>query len=172
MTATSYRDYFRARDQLPLRGASDSVDDRRTPAAIFDPLHREFDFTLDAAASADNAKCARYFAPPQDALAESWAGERVWCNPPYSHLAPWVAKAALEAATAQVIVMLIPANRTEQRFWQEMIEPHRDGRGQIETRFVAGRINFDYPPSATTTASGSPFGCVLVIWHGEAATQS
>jgi hypothetical protein len=32
--------------------------DWRTPRSIFDPLHAEFNFTLDAAASADNSRAS------------------------------------------------------------------------------------------------------------------
>lgn len=61
-----------------------SKDDRRTPSNVYDPLHAFHRFTLDVAASADNAKCARFFDEEMDGLSRSWAGETVWCNPPFS----------------------------------------------------------------------------------------
>ena len=45
-----------------------------TPQDFFDKLNNEFHFTLDAAASPDNAKCANYFTEEQDGLAQSWGG--------------------------------------------------------------------------------------------------
>ena len=45
-----------------------------TPQDFFDKLNDEFHFTLDAAASPDNAKCANYFTEEQDGLAQSWEG--------------------------------------------------------------------------------------------------
>ena len=45
-----------------------------TPQDFFDKLNDEFHFTLDAAASPDNAKCANYFTEEQDGLAQSWRG--------------------------------------------------------------------------------------------------
>ena len=45
-----------------------------TPQDFFDKLNDEFHFTLDAAASPDNAKCANYFTEEQDGLAQSWGG--------------------------------------------------------------------------------------------------
>jgi DNA N-6-adenine-methyltransferase (Dam) len=41
-----------------------------TPQAFFDAVHAEFSFTLDVAAHADNAKCARYFTEADDGLAQ------------------------------------------------------------------------------------------------------
>ena len=45
-----------------------------TPQDFFDKLNDEFHFTLDAAASPDNAKCTNYFTEEQDGLAQSWGG--------------------------------------------------------------------------------------------------
>lgn len=159
---------FKARNhpqQLNLGGADDKVDDRCTPDSVWLPLHAEFGFTLDAAASASNAKCDRYLTLADDGLAQSWAGERVWCNPPFSACVRWVEKAWAER-DAQVIVMLLPANRTEQGWWQEMVEPFRDRGGLLTCRFLPRRINFATPgnPQARYTSS-APFGCVLLIWR-------
>jgi phage N-6-adenine-methyltransferase len=131
----------------PLFGPDRDTDDRRTPAPLWDPLHAEFGFTLDAAATADNTKCERFCA---DGLSESWAGHRVWCNPPYSDVPSWVAKAWSEAEGTTGIVMLLPANRTEQRWWQEHVEPWRDmglvrNGCTLSSRFIAGRQRFDRP---------------------------
>lgn len=149
--------------QTGKRGARPEVDDRATAPEVFAPLHARFRFTLDAAALPTNAKLERYFTPEADGLAQSWAGERVWCNPPYSSIEPWIAKAW--ASGAELVVMLLPANRTEQGWWQRLIEPRRDVPGGIRVEFLAGRMRF--------IASGAdrigpnerpPFGVCLVIW--------
>jgi phage N-6-adenine-methyltransferase len=44
-----------------------------TPQRCFDELQAEFGFTLDACASADNAKCERYFTAKDDGLAQDWS---------------------------------------------------------------------------------------------------
>jgi len=88
----------------------------------------------------------------------------VWCNPPFSDLTPWVEKAWVSRA---VVVMLIPANRTEQGFWQEMVEPYRDRLdGLLRTRFLRGRTQFGTPetPDGAKWNSSPPFGCVLLQW--------
>jgi len=53
-----------------------------TPQSFFDDYHAEFGFTLDVAAQPGNAKCARYFTPEDNGLAQEWTGV-CWMNPPY-----------------------------------------------------------------------------------------
>ena len=138
----------------------DSVDDRRTPSELFLPLHREFDFTVDVASSEENFLLPRHYTKDDNGLDRSWESERVWCNPPYSNLYPWVRKAHEEVRST--VVMLLPANRTEQPFWQEYIEPWRDKGMRLSTRFVKGRTKFYNPENKKT--GGSPFACVVCVW--------
>ena len=63
---------------------STGKDDWGTPQDLFDALNEEFNFTLDPCADNNNHKCAKYYTIEQDGLAQSWAGETVFCNPPYS----------------------------------------------------------------------------------------
>jgi phage N-6-adenine-methyltransferase len=160
---------FRAqnhRQQVGRHGANPAVDDRATTPEVFDPLHERFGFTLDVAALPRNAKCARYFTPADDGLTQSWAGERVWCNPPYSSIEPWVEMAWAES-DADVIAMLLPANRTEQGWWQRHVEPYRDRGGRLTTEFIAGRLRFiNYGATEVKPNERPPFGCVLLIFHG------
>lgn len=62
--------------------------------------------------------------------------------------------------------MLLPANRTEQGWWQDLVEPQRRS-GLLEVRFLAGRLRFDTPPGTYNDPRGNrpPFGCCLVIWR-------
>jgi phage N-6-adenine-methyltransferase len=155
--------------QTARRGATDEVDDRGTTPEMFDPLHERFRFTLDVAASDTNAKCDRYFTRADDGLAQSWAGERVWCNPPYSDLGAWVQKAWDEHLWSPLIVMLVPANRTEQAWWQDLVEPSRDRPDEkdlsFRVEFLRGRPRF-IRPDAVIGPKGDrpPFGCCLLIW--------
>lgn len=47
-----------------------------TPQKFFDDLNKEFDFDLDPCALPSNAKCARYFTPKEDGLAQDWGGQK------------------------------------------------------------------------------------------------
>jgi phage N-6-adenine-methyltransferase len=161
---------FKARNhpkQVARDGARDDVDERMTPLHLWIPWNERWGFTLDAAASDGNHLCDRYFTIEDNGLAQSWAGQRVWVNPPFSAMAKWALKALVEfAAGCDLIVMLAPANRTEQRWWQEAIEPGRDcGRG-LTTYFLPGRINFPRPDNLMARYhSSAPFGCVLLVWE-------
>lgn len=164
---------FSARNH-PQQAIRDKVDDRGTLPELFGPIDATHRFTLDVAASAANAKCARFFTRETDGLLQSWGGARVWCNPPYSRIEPWLAKAWAEMrGSCQLIVMLLPANRCEQSWWQDHVEPFRDGRVRdgivLTTRFLRGRSRFKMPADHqyyTVKAKGDrpPFGCVLVTW--------
>lgn len=121
-----------------------------TPQYVFDALHAEFRFTLDAAANDANAKLPRYFTSAQDGLRQSWVGERVFCNPPYGRtLAAWVEKMA--NSKAEICVGLIPA-RTDTRYFHEWIY-HR-----AEIRFLCGRLKF------SDAKYNAPFPSMVCIW--------
>jgi phage N-6-adenine-methyltransferase len=167
---------FKARNH-PQQKADANVDDRAITLEDFAPLHERFYFTVDAAATVNNARLPRYWTVKDDALAWnfSWGGERVWCNPPYSDIESWVMKAWDEWQPtyradnpAELIVMLLPANRTEQGWWQRHVEPSRlDGSLRVE--FLPGRMRFlrngatDIKPNERP-----PFGCCLLIWEARA----
>lgn len=126
-----------------------------TPPEVFEPLHREFDFTLDACATPANAKCPRFYTEADDGLSKSWAGERVFMNPPYGReIYPWTRKARLEARDGALVVGLLPAS-TDLQWW------HDDVAGIAEVRYIRGRVRF--LTGGPYRASGF-FASVIVIW--------
>ncbi len=130
--------------------------DWTTPRDFFENLHREFHFTLDAAASHENALCGRYYTEADDGLSQHWHGV-VWVNPPYGRqIGKWIRKAAEESRKGATVVMLIPA-RTDTAAWHE----HILHRPNVETRFVRGRLKFG---AATENA---PFPCAVVVFRPE-----
>jgi phage N-6-adenine-methyltransferase len=161
---------FRAQNhpqQTGRRGALEGVDDRETVPEVFDPIHARYGFTLDVAAAKHNAKVRRFFTAQDNGLVQSWASERVWCNPPYSDCGAWVRKAWAEWPSADLIVMLLPANRVEQAWWQDLVEPFRDRPGSsLRVEFLRGRMRF-IRPNAIIDPRGDrpPFGCCLLIWQ-------
>ncbi len=172
--------------QTGKRGANDAVDDRGTDAATFAEWDRRFGFTMDVAAAQHNAKCKRYYTLERSGLEHKWTGS-VWCNPPYSDIGTWVRKAWMEwqgyapddlplNRVAVVnnrphsIVMLLPANRVEQAWWQDLVEPVRDRPGSdLRVEFLRGRLRFDRPQAVIgPKGDRPPFGCALLIWGGVA----
>ena len=130
-----------------------------TPQALFDSLDQEFSFTLDACATDKNAKCAKYYTKEQDGLAQSWAGERVFLNPPYGReAANWIAKAYFESQYAEVIVALLPV-RSDTAWFHDFVY------GKAEIRFLRGRVKFIGPNGTPGTAT---FPSMIVVWKNAA----
>lgn len=149
--------------QVGKRGATER-DNLGTDPALFARLNERFRFTLDAAATHANAKCERYYTLEDDGLTMPWAG-RVWCNPPYSQIGKWVEKAWEESDRCELIVMLLPANRPEQGWWQDLVEPWRDKGYGLHTEFIRGRQRFVMPGAEEIGPNERPpFGSVLLIW--------
>ena len=132
--------------------------DWETPAWLFERLDAEFRFTLDAAASADNAKCARFLGPGSniaaDALGAAWAEETVWLNPPYGRgLGAWMEKAARSRAAGATVVCLLPA-RTDTAWFHGQVLAQAQ-----EVRFIRGRLKFG------GSRSGAPFPSILAVYR-------
>ena len=127
------------------------TDERYTPLTLFNPLNEIFDFTLDVAATAENAKCSKFYTKETDGLSQSWAGERVFCNPPYSRgqIEKWLTKAA--ESNAELALFILPCfleTRWAQLIWQcaSMIY------------FPKGRVKF------AGMKSGAKFGTIFVYF--------
>ena len=83
-----------------------------TPPALFEALDREFGpFVLDAAALPGNAKCARFWTPAENGLAQPWGPGPTWCNPPYSDPGPGSRKAVAEARAGTSRFLLLSPTR-------------------------------------------------------------
>ena len=52
-----------------------------TPASVFEPLNKEYKFTLDVCATRENAKAERFFSKEENGLDQKWEGV-CWMNPP------------------------------------------------------------------------------------------
>lgn len=134
-----------------------------TPGPFFDTLDREFGFNLDPCASADNAKCERFFTKADDGLRHRWDGV-VFMNPPYGRvLGAWAEKAYTESRHC-VVVGLIPA-RTDTAYW------HRYVMRADEIRLIRGRLHFDCVEHRERVSNGSarahnaPFPSAVVVWR-------
>ncbi len=126
-----------------------------TPQEFYDRLDEIYHFTLDAAASRENAKCDQFYTKENNALELPWPG-RVWCNPPYGRTIPqWVEKGYRESCEpyCQVVVMLL-ATRTDTRWWHEWVM-------RAESIWlVKGRLRFIGAPSS------APFPSALAVFQG------
>lgn len=129
---------------------------------------------LDVAACAESHLAGRYFTKQDNGLKRDWSARFVWCNPPWDKPGPWARKAWREMARRrgpETIGMLLPGGRTEQPWWQDFVEPHRDGRISrvpgvaFTTHNLPGRVKFGSPGNLHAVGTGSPpFTCVFLVF--------
>lgn len=111
-------------------------DNWQTPPDLFDALHREFQFGLDAACDTGHLGLP-YITKDQDALVTPWEYDRTYVNPPYSMLPAFIERAAHQSREQEsTVVMLIPVY-TDTKVWHSTILHHAD-----EVRFLKGRLSF------------------------------
>lgn len=105
-----------------------------TPQLFFDALNAEHHFDVDVCATANNAKCERYYTKEQDGLSQQWKGV-CWMNPPYGReIWKWMRKAYESSLYGATVVCLVPA-RTDTAWWHDYAM-----KGEVE--FVRGRLKF------------------------------
>lgn len=87
-------------------------------------------------------------------LTKIGGGARVWCNPPYSEIDKWVAKAFYETRNDNTVVVMLIPSRTDTRYFHNYIYQ------RAEIRFVKGRLKFG------NSKNSAPFPSMLVIFRG------
>lgn len=136
--------------------------DWATPRALFDEWHREFGFTVDVCASSWNAKLPRFYDEHTNGLAQSWDNERVWCNPPYGSIEPWLQKAIASTARGTFSVFLLPAS-TGTGWYHDLAM-----LGQVH--LFRGRISFEAPPGVES--KDRPTFAPMLVIYDPSATRS
>lgn len=136
--------------RAPLHFSSVKMD-WRTPSHVFAKLDDEFRFTVDGCSSDANALTERHWTEEHEPLLRSWAGERVFINPPYGRqIGRWMEKAWTESPHA-LVVALIPS-RTDAAWWHDYVMK------ADEIRFFRGRIKFG------GSLHNAPFPSCIVVW--------
>lgn len=124
--------------------------DWETPEELFNTLNNEFAFDVDVCATAENAKCKKYYTPEENGLLQEWKGT-CWMNPPYGReIAKWMKKAY--ESSADTVVCLVPS-RTDTKWW------HDYAMRADEIRYIRGRVKF------VGAKHGAPFPSSLVIFR-------
>lgn len=137
--------------------------DWNTPKSLFEPLNAEFKFTVDLAASTENALAPKFYTKELDGLKQPWEGV-CWLNPPFgdksSKMVDWIKRAYMQSQRNPdlTVVMLIPA-RTNTRWF------HQYCMKAAEVRFICGRPKFG---GAT---HGLPQPLVLIVFKKSSQTK-
>lgn len=114
---------------------------------FFQALHKRYGFTMDGAATKGNSLLEIASTPDEP---RDWNGERVFCNPPWSNIRPFVE----QAAKAELAVLLVPARTNAEWF-------HRALKLGAEPRYFLGRLTF-------VGAKGQcPVDCCLLVFGDE-----
>ena len=133
--------------------ASSATCEWATPQELFDRLNAQYHFETDVCATAENAKCGKFYTKEQDGLKQEWRGV-CWMNPPYGkEIGKWMEKAYTESRTAgATVVCLVPA-RTDTAWWHDYAM-----KGNIT--FLRGRLKFG------GCKNSAPFPSAIVVFDG------
>lgn len=144
----------------PRHNKGRSKQDYCTPDNFLEAVYNKFDieaFSIDLAASAENAVCRDYYTKEMDSLVLPWNsfGGWNWCNPEYTHIAPWVQKAYEETLLDDYqskTLMLLPAG-VGSNWWRDWVH------GKCVVHLLNGRLTFKGAPTCY------PKDCVLLQYQ-------
>lgn len=154
--------------QLTLAAMGLPVDQRNdcweTPPKKYKELDDEFHFSIDVAASKENAKCPIFYTEEDDALSINWVEDAkrlgvrpvFFMNPPYSQTAYWMEYALKQSRLGATVVCLVP-NSTESGWFHDFAL-------QGVVRFLRGRIQF-WLNGKKPKQSSNPKGSIIVIFR-------
>ncbi|HAN4977291.1 TPA: DNA methylase [Escherichia coli] len=128
----------------------------RTPPLLFRNLHREFGFSMDGAATEHDTLLPRF---TDDIHNQSWVGEKVFCNPPYSDIPSFLVK----ASESDLAVFLIP-HRANTSYWLRHIYSNNHCH---EIRILHRAVKYLPPAGHNGLAIRSPFASAIVIFKSE-----
>ncbi|MEB7518917.1 DNA methylase [Escherichia coli] len=123
---------------------------------IIQELTQEFGLTLDGAASKHDALLPRF---TDDIHNQSWVGEKVFCNPPYSDIPSFLVK----ASESDLAVFLIP-HRANTSYWLRHIYSNNHCH---EIRILHRAVKYLPPAGHNGLAIRSPFASAIVIFKSE-----
>ena len=136
----------------------------RTPPDFWDVLNGQFDFQLDAAASKEDALCPLWIGKEQNALDVEWIEgkvKRVYCNPGFAKLEPWMLKANFQVqAVARGCVVVVMALVSPSTKWWNHWAVHAS-----EIRLLAPRVQFKAPPGVKKTTNMKE-NCIVIFRSG------
>jgi site-specific DNA-methyltransferase (adenine-specific) len=130
-------------------------DNWETPEYLYEWLNRQYKFTLDPCADDLNHKCEKYFTEKDDGLKQTWWGESVFCNPPYSQLKKWLEKGHDEHCDGErTTCIYLTAARTDCRVF------HETCMKADKIIFLKGRVKF------VGAQHCAPFPSMIVCFDG------
>lgn len=125
---------------MPEQRPGSSRQDIQTPAVFLQVVRKRLSierFTIDLAASAENAAAPVFFDEKTNSLAQQWTHNGwAWLNPPFRDLEIWTMKAHLQSERWKSnIAMLVPA-AVGSNWWRDWV--HK----KCHVTLLNGRITF------------------------------
>ena len=142
-----------------------------TPQWVFDYFNREFNFGLDAAANAINAKCENFLTQDDDSLKLFWGNyldpkgsKTVWINPPYSYIGPWCKASASHALDGITTGLFVP-NTPDAAWWPRDASEIRliMGYENPNGRNISGRIQFVRADTGEVQRGNTKGSCFILF---------
>lgn len=150
----------------PRQKPGRSVQDVCTPAIFLTAVKRRFGvraFSIDLAASAENAVAARYYTKADNALVQPWTSDGLaWLNPEFAALEPWVERAWAQSQEGARLAMLVPAG-VGSNWWRDYVHQ------KAFVLVLNGRITFvghtkPYPKDCCLLIYGPDVAPGYVVW--------
>ena len=132
-----------------------------TPKPMFREFHREWNFTRDICANAMNHKLPDFVTEKENGLdPEKWKGQRIWCNPPFSNIRPWVTigRDLARSGECPLSVFMLPVMAGVR--WYDIAATS----GEFH-QFLGGRTNYEQPSGINR--SSPTFGSMLAVFTPE-----
>lgn len=144
------------------------TDERATPQELFDLLDSEFHFTIDLAATPENAKCPVFFSKGENsAWKNDWVGT-CFLNPPYSDIPSWLERARHQTRLHNSTIVILLPNDSSTRYFHEYIwdKAKRDWRDGISVIFPDRRYKFG------KHSNSAKFATLIVVMRNDMANRS
>lgn len=132
---------------------SHKTDNWNTPKQLYDNLNLEYKFTLDPCCDFDNHLCDKYYTKKENGLLQTWINETVFCNPPYSDIKSWVAKAVYEYSEHLTLTVLLLPARTDTKWFHDYLY----NKPYCKIIFLKGRLKF------SNSKNSAPFPSMICI---------
>lgn len=139
-----------------FRSSEDRANAWLTPQWLIEEVRVAFGgaIDLDPCSEPDNpTRAKRFWTSAHSALKRRWPAVRIYCNPPYSPLSPWVDKCVEAAEEGARVYVLLPV-RTDAQYHQKLF------RAATDVLFLRGRVKFERADGGE--AKNPAFGSMVV----------
>ena len=152
----------------PLSDKSVCVDVRdawATPQFVFDYFNDTYEYNFDGAANHLNNKCENWSSDYFNHKTNKMEFNRVWINPPYSNIRPWIERAVSDKKRGILTTLLVPAT-PDASWWPSKASEYNFIVGSVDNngKKHSGRIQFINALTGEAI-NGNPKGSVLLVFN-------